>query len=394
MAHARYLTANEACTAAMKVLGLTPPAAFAGTTDKTAAQFWTLATEVGQQLMDQEKWQVLNNTFTITTDGINTKYDLPADFNGFVSESDWNQTTRLPAIGSLEEFEWQRLVAHALTGTAYTMLFRVKDDQVEFIGLPGAGQTVVMPYNSRGWVQLANGTFADHIANDDDAILFDATLFKVALRKMWMDVKQFDTTKVEREYLRALTFAKSKDKPARTLYIVDPCCCGPSLLGGLNLPLTGIGGGEDVSGPPGPPGPPGPSGATGPAGPAGPAGIAGSDAGRSYDLAASMEGMPAAGQDVLPDLPMAHDISFAADFDGSVAELIIAPTAEAVFIITKNAVQVGTVTFAAGALIGVFASTGHAVVSFLTGDQLGITAPNPQDATLAGPGFLLVGTQA
>lgn len=201
----------------MRTLGLNPPSSFAGSSDKTAAQFWTLATEVGQSLMDMHKWQVLNNTLTITIVGGTSTYDLPSDFNGFVSDADWNRSRGTAVIGSLEEFEWQELAAVVGNGSTINLMFRVKDDQVEFRGLPTAGQQIVMPYNSRGWVKTAGGVYKDNLELDDDVILLDPTLFKVALRRMWMDVKQFDTTKVEREYMRALLFAKSKDKPGRTL---------------------------------------------------------------------------------------------------------------------------------------------------------------------------------
>lgn len=53
--------------------------------------------------------------------------------------------------------------------------------------------------------------------------------------------------------------------------------------------------------------------------------------------------------------------------------------------------SVGTITIAAGAMVGTFASSGGAAVSFAQGDTLALIAPATPDATFAGLAATLVG---
>lgn len=73
--------------------------------------------------------------------------------------------------------------------------------------------------------------------------------------------------------------------------------------------------------------------------------------------------------------------TLAAGMSGSYAKLVTAATATALFSIQKNAVQVGTISFAASATVGTF--TLASTVSFAAGDVLSIVAPT-RDDTLAG----------
>jgi hypothetical protein len=55
---------------------------------------------------------------------------------------------------------------------------------------------------------------------------------------------------------------------------------------------------------------------------------------------------------------------------------------------------IGTITFAAGALLGVLATTGGAAVSFNQGDTLALVAPATHDTTFAGFSATLVGYES
>lgn len=228
-------------TQLMKSMGMTAPTTIAGATDKQAVQFWELATEAGQLLMGDYKWQFLSREMTITTVPSQAEYDLPDDFDGFVADSGWNHTTRLPTLGSLEQFEWQMLKARLAAGTTFTMMFRIQNDQVVFYATPSEVQTIVMPYQSRGWVQDATDplVFKDNLEVDNDIVLFDPLLFKLALKKVWYDAKQFDTTKVDAQYQKALNAMKATDSPGRTLSLAGQGDF--PYLGVINIPNTGYG---------------------------------------------------------------------------------------------------------------------------------------------------------
>lgn len=200
---------------------------------------WQLASEVGQQLMDEHDWQVLHaEMFIATTPGI-TDYDLPEDFNGFVNDASWNRTQRLPAIGSLTEVEWQLLKARNLGGTTFAMMYIIADEKVQFYDVGSTTQTIALPYNSRGWVRAAAGNRRDTLQADDDVILFDPQLFKVALKLAWQSAKGFDVAGTTAEMGRMLRNAKSKDAPSRTLSLRQGA--DGILLSQINIPDTNYG---------------------------------------------------------------------------------------------------------------------------------------------------------
>lgn len=233
-------TGGAAVKTVMRAIGLVPPDVLAGTMDRTAAQFWTLATEVGKNLMDEFEWQALGREQTIITDGITTSYALSEDWNGFYSDAEWNRTTRLPAVGALEESEWQMLQARSLGGATFASFFRINDDTVEFYSAGTSGQTLVFPYRSRSWVVQADGvTYRDNLMNDDDVVRYDPQLFKAALKLAWIKAKRFDITDARDDYDTALSSAKGKDAPSRTLSLRRRG--GWPLLGLINIPETGYG---------------------------------------------------------------------------------------------------------------------------------------------------------
>ena len=239
VAFARTITGQKAVTDVMKVIGLNAPTSIADSTDRTAQQFWVLATEVGQQLLDEFTWQALVREFTITTTAA-TEYPLPDDFNSFYNDANWNRTNRQPLIGSLSEDEWQMLKATNLGGTSIAMQYQIANDNVVFNYVGDVGQTIVIPYNSRAWCVAADGvTYQDNLILNDDVVLYDPQLFKAALKVAWEVSKKFDTSASLAEYNRVLAAAKAKDSPARTLSLAGNR--GFPYLGYRNIPETNYG---------------------------------------------------------------------------------------------------------------------------------------------------------
>lgn len=238
----RRSTALVLIQSVMKSMSLTVPSTIAGATDKKTLQFWTLATDAGQKLSQNEhKWQVMNNEWLLPTVIGQAAYTLPSDFGSFFEDSQWNRTTRLPVLGGLSEMEWQMLKARNLAGTTFTLLFRVVGDQIVFMDTPTSVQTIALPYTSRGWVQDASNpaTRKDNLENDGDIILFDPQLFKDQLKLRWYEEKGFDTTLVERNFQRTLARVAGADSPGRIISIGGGR--DYPYLGMINVPDSGYG---------------------------------------------------------------------------------------------------------------------------------------------------------
>ncbi len=110
--------------------------------------------------------------------------------------------------------------------------------------------------------------------------------------------------------------------------------------------------------------------------------------GDRYDIAAFATDRPASGE-TIAEIVFTTAVTFDAGLPQSQAKAGTPATATAVFSLQKNGVQFGTLTFAASAASGVFASSSGA--SFAAGDVLTVVAPNPRDATLANLAFTLTG---
>lgn len=100
-----------------------------------------------------------------------------------------------------------------------------------------------------------------------------------------------------------------------------------------------------------------------------------------YDQAGFHVGKPDAGKKVF-SLPLTRNLTLPANCAGSKARVSVTATATAVFSIKKNGFEIGTITWGAGVAIGAFDSL---ETEFSINDILEITAPDPQDATLADP---------
>lgn len=112
---------------------------------------------------------------------------------------------------------------------------------------------------------------------------------------------------------------------------------------------------------------------------------------RPADLAVFMPGKPLDGATIMR-FNVVREFTLPEDLVGSLFEAGVAATASSVFTINQNGSPIGTLTFAAsGTVPTVSFST---AVDLEVGDVVTITAPTPQDATLADIGFNFLGSRA
>lgn len=106
-----------------------------------------------------------------------------------------------------------------------------------------------------------------------------------------------------------------------------------------------------------------------------------------YDIAGSCNGKPTASA-TLTRFETPRAFSLQAALPGSVSDATAAATLAATLLIFKDAVQIGTITFAAGSKVGVMALT--ADTTFAIRNVLTVVAPAAVDATLANITFTFV----
>jgi len=110
-----------------------------------------------------------------------------------------------------------------------------------------------------------------------------------------------------------------------------------------------------------------------------------------YDVGVYLPGKPDDAAEVLKIVAV-RAFTLADDFAGSRGHVGTNPSATATFTVLKNGGSIGTI---AVSTVGVFTflTSGSTVESFAPGDRLSITAPTPQDATLADISIVLRGVR-
>ena len=109
----------------------------------------------------------------------------------------------------------------------------------------------------------------------------------------------------------------------------------------------------------------------------------------NYDVSVSVSGMPGTGATVANQV-FTRATTFSANLTGSAGTVGVNPTATAVFSVYGGSVA-GTVSIdPSGAFT--FATSGGVAMVFTAGQAMAVTAPSPQDLTLADVSFTLAGT--
>lgn len=237
----RQLTGYLIVKRVLQAIGLPVPPAVAGATDTLSVQMWSLLTDCGQELLEKYQWQFRKRIFTITTVPGTKNYDLPADFDRFVDNTEWNATARIPALGPMTDQEMALLEARQLGGTTLRLQYVVRNNQIQFYYVPTTPNTINFTYISRGWVidAVTPTTFKDEMQADGDKCLYDPELIISLLRLRWREAKGFDVSDLLERYNQALESAKNNDTPGRDLMLSRSN--GYPYIGNFNLPDTGIG---------------------------------------------------------------------------------------------------------------------------------------------------------
>lgn len=237
----RQETAAQIMMNVMNVIGLTPPAGFIGTTDVTVTQMVALFNEAGKDMASSFDWQMLHKEWTLVADGVNSAFDLPADWGGFVDSAGWDNTQRWPALGSISPQIWRMLKSRVSGGSWAAVIYKVQASQIVFFNKPVLNETFVFDYYGRGWLRATAdpSIVYDNLQADSDICLLDSRLMESFLKLRWKGNKGFDTTNDVSDFTNVFEMVTGRNVPGPTLSIAPTR--SDNLLGYLNIPDTGYG---------------------------------------------------------------------------------------------------------------------------------------------------------
>jgi hypothetical protein len=167
-----------------------------------------------------------------------TAYSLPADFETITDRTQWDKTKHWEALGPETAQQWQWLKSGYIS-TGPRIRWRILDNQFQIWPPMNTNEYLGWEYRSKGWARAANGTIKNSFTVDSDTTVYDDRLMVIYTKLKYFQVKSFDTTALNQDYMRYLSVVKANDKGAPNLSFAPY----PSkvLIGYANIPDTGYG---------------------------------------------------------------------------------------------------------------------------------------------------------
>ena len=164
--------------------------------------------------MDMEATQ----SGTVPLQFAQNKYDMPADWNRQIPQTEWNRTQRWELLGPKTSQEWQTYKS-GIVSAGPRQRFRILQNQLCINPSPPDGQTLSFEYISNGWVEGADGTPKTEITQNTDTFIFSDSLMITGLKAQWLVSKGLDATFSLGEFRYLLEQEKSTNKSAPLLSI-------------------------------------------------------------------------------------------------------------------------------------------------------------------------------
>lgn len=143
-------------------------------------------------------------------------YNLPADWDRQIPQTEWDRTNRWPLMGPESSQDWQSF----RSGIVYSgprQRFRIANNAVNVVPDPPSGLMFAYEYVSANWIIAQDGTRKASFTADTDSPIFDDSLLITGLKSQWKAAKGLDGTFDLSEFRTLLETLKGQDKSAPVL---------------------------------------------------------------------------------------------------------------------------------------------------------------------------------
>jgi hypothetical protein len=237
-----YRTAQQIVSQASSLLGLGAQATPFTAADANVQQLCAILASAGEDIVREHEWAHLRLQYTFATVPNQDTYSLPASFNRFVNQTQWNKTSRLPLGGPVTPQGWQLLKTLNVVA-AVQMFFRTEGANIILHPVPSGIFTIALEYVSGYWVDT-NGDGVGESGTptaDANTLLLDSQMLVHRLRRDFQEAKGFDSTASSEAYEKALALAKGSTEASPVLNLNHSPYNRARLLDGSNVPPTGFG---------------------------------------------------------------------------------------------------------------------------------------------------------
>ena len=197
-------TAQQIVDAVHEELGLTTSVIGSSQVGQTTTQALALLNRLGDECVRVHDWQFLEGTQSFSGNGVDSAFDLPADFGRIVNQTSWAENMKRPMQGPLTSQQWG-WTQFGIVSVGVYFRYRILGNQFVIFPTPGAGEDFDFFYIKKNWVIDADDqTMKDKITKAGDIPVFDRNLMIAGTKiKLWA-IKGFDTTVLTTEFNYAL----------------------------------------------------------------------------------------------------------------------------------------------------------------------------------------------
>jgi hypothetical protein len=222
----------------------------AGSTDPLYAQIIAHVNDANNEIYGDYKWRplVVTGEITIFADAPGQKekaFDFPVDFQYFVDQTQWNNSTQLPAMGPVSDQSWRMYNVRNWV-PQLTFFWQLRGGKLWVLNPPYVTDVAARPKFSFMYVSGATVIDGDdpsqlknYASKNGDTFILDGLSILLLGRVKFLAAKGFDSAAAELDYQR------------RIEQIIDQSVAAPVLtlardvqfpyLGLANLPDTGYG---------------------------------------------------------------------------------------------------------------------------------------------------------
>lgn len=247
---ARYQTAGDLINRAAIACGLNRESDPFYSVDPAFIQLVELANQLGETLLHQWNWEVLERKHSfVTAAGDSGEYALPEDFGYMIDQTAWQEGvpgSAYPLLGPASAQYWSYLEASQLYNVTIYAWFRQNEGKLKLFPQPPPPDIPIsFRYMSRSWVidgqsDPSDPVYKDKVTAYPDIVRYDPMLFVKGLVLSFLEAKGFDTTKAQDAYMLAFDSITGHDKPAPVLNLNGPVAYN-RFLDYRNIPETGYG---------------------------------------------------------------------------------------------------------------------------------------------------------
>jgi hypothetical protein len=206
---------QDACTSG---IALEKPTAVFGSATREHIELASLINEAGYMIAAAHEWQTLNKIATITGDGSDETFALPADFDRMLEKSQlWSSSLETPLTPVSDRDEWLSLEVQAFDFVINAWI--IYANQIHVKPALASGVTVKYFYQSHHWAQTSALANVDEFSADTDTFRLNNRLLKLALVYKWREMKGLPYAENMADYQDLLAKLINRDKGSRIIRI-------------------------------------------------------------------------------------------------------------------------------------------------------------------------------